>query len=377
MLASVLILLFPVSCDRYTAIASNLVPRKPNDLQQAKFLPVTQQEQQVDHATQLSTEAAVLQAEWKESGFRSAITKYTEARSAWEFVGRVRETIRIRMRIGDCHFILSEFDLALSQFNQAYAASRATGDTLGEVEALNGACRVLSFTEGDRQLQATAQRVLTRLQQQHAPLSTEFRRTEAEALCHLGEAYYLRGKLREALIFYDRALAISTELGDRQGQALARLNRGYALTDAGDPNQATSEFQQALALWQATGERRGFALTLTAIGGIRTRLSQHLQALDPHYQALEQFQIIGDRQGAMATLNGIASAYEGLSEFPNALGFYLRALQLSRENRSLNSEAVTSFYLGRIYRLTNDTTQAAKHLKYSLALSWKLALSKT
>ena len=350
---------------------ADALPR-PYELLVPETTQATPRDWQADIGVQLGAEAKVLQAQWSESAIRSAIEKYIGAWSALRLAARHKEAAEVLASIGDCYFILSEYRQSLSYFKQAITASREAGDRQGEIAALNGAGRVFSYTGEDMQTQVTARRVLTLLKRFTPRPNAGDRLAEAEALCHLGEAHYLSGKLPEAMDHFNRALAIWTELRDRRGQALARLNLGYVYSESGDLRQATEQHQQAITLWRSVDERRGAALALTAIGGIHSFLSEHPQALDFHRKAQEILHFIGDRQGEASALNGIAYAYEGLNELPPALDYYKSALKIYQSNGSRNSEAVSLIYIGRVHRLAKDTAQAVNHLERGLALSRKL-----
>lgn len=345
---------------------------KAYELRVADLKQATPQDWQCDQAVQLAAEAEVLKSQWSESAIRAAIEKFAGAWSAWRLCARHKESAEALASIGDCYFALSEYRQALSYFRRASAESRAAGDGQGEISAMNGIARVFSYTGEDLQTLVYARRALARLKNQTYQPIVEDRRAEAEALCHFGEAYYLIGKLPEALSFFDRALAIWTELGDRRGKALARLNRGYALPESGDLQQAAEQHQQALALCREVAERRGEALALTAIGGIHSFLSEHPQALDFHRKAQAVFQVIGDRQGEASALNGIARAYEELNELQAALDYYMSALRIYQANGSRNSEAVALLYIGNVHRSIGETAQALNRFRQSLGLSRKL-----
>jgi len=345
---------------------------KPYELRVADLKQATPQDWQNDQAVQLTAEAEILQAQWSESAIRGAIEKFTSAWSVWRRSAQRKEAAEALTSIGDCYFTLSEYRQALDYFRRAIAESRAAGDRQGERSAMNRAGRVFSYTGEDLQVLVNARQVLARLKGFTSQPSVEDRRAEAEALCHMGEAQYLIGKLREALDFFDRALAIWTELGDRRGQALARLNRGYALSESGALQQAAEQHQQARDLSREVGERRVEAMALTAIGGVHSFLSEHLQALDFHRKAQAIFKVIGDRQGEASALNGIARAYGELNELQAALDYYTSALRIYQVNGSRDSEAVALLYIGQVHRSMRETAQALNSFRRGLALSRKL-----
>ena len=73
-------------------------------------------------------------------------------------------------------------------------------------------------------------------------------------LSELGTIYYFLSEPRKAIEFYEQALKISREIGDRRGEGNALGNLGLAYSDLGEPRKAIEFYEQALAI--AKGDRR-------------------------------------------------------------------------------------------------------------------------
>ena len=70
----------------------------------------------------------------------------------------------------------------------------------------------------------------------------------------------------EAITAHQQAAALSTELGDRNGEAAALDNLGVALQEVRRFDEAITAHQQAAALFTELGDRHGEAAALGNLG---------------------------------------------------------------------------------------------------------------
>jgi tetratricopeptide (TPR) repeat protein len=77
-------------------------------------------------------------------------------------------------------------------------------------------------------------------------------------------------------------------------------------------------YQQALAIIRQIGDRSGVGTTLNNIGLVYNYLGQYPKALDYYQQALAIARQIGDRSTEGKTLNNIGLIYSRLEEYPKA-----------------------------------------------------------
>jgi CHAT domain-containing protein len=325
-----------------------------------------------DAAAGLFSAAQALHDSWTEDKIRQAIKLYEQASIAWHELGHLHEAARSLEYMAECHFMLGDYPGALVAFKRALAESRAARDERGEYRTLNGIGMVLVFIGDSDEVIANVELVLAGVMRPGDPTDPEDLRIVARALCNKGEAYYNLGRLPDALKLFERALALWTQTGDRAGQALAKLNIGYALADSGETLAAGESHRQALLLWQAAAHRRGEALSLTAIGGIHSSLDETRLALKSHQQAKQIFETLGDRRGLAVVLNNLGRTHELLNEFDEAREHYTSALNIYRELRSPNAEALSLLYLGRLYRSRGKTEDAFDYCNQSIRISRKM-----
>lgn len=90
----------------------------------------------------------------------------------------------------------------------------------------------------------------------HRVLDCQLEGTASRAmwLGNLGLVYQTRGKLDRAVEFFDKALAINTELGSKEGMANQYGNLGIVYETRGNLDQAIESWEKSLTLFRQVGE---------------------------------------------------------------------------------------------------------------------------
>ena len=82
------------------------------------------------------------------------------------------------------------------------------------------------------------------------------------------------GELRKAIEYYEQALKIAREIGDRRGEGTSLGNLGNAYTDLGQPVKAIEYYEQALKISREIGDRRGEGASLGNLGNAYYNLGE-------------------------------------------------------------------------------------------------------
>ena len=103
-----------------------------------------------------------------------------------------------------------------------------------------------------------------------------------ETYTAMGAAYAMKGKHKEALELYDKAVAIQTnpDTSSPGAEAITQGWRGESLVTLGQPEKALESYKRARDLWQKNNEPNGVAVAL--IGMARAERARHnlAKALD-------------------------------------------------------------------------------------------------
>jgi CHAT domain-containing protein len=314
-------------------------------------------------------EGEALRAEWTEKSLREAVGRYADAYLRWYSIGNEREAAEALEAEGALHFILSEYRPAINAYQLAATIRRALKDELGVIGDLNSIGYTHIYLGQNRQALSYLDPAMSRLRElRQYGGDPERSSKEAQLLNSLGEAYYSLSEVKKALDAFEHSLRLWLAVGDRRGEAVARLNIGYMYYDFGDLKGASEQYEQSLLLWRALGDKRGEALSLTAKGGVHSFLGEQQTALSLHGEALNTFRSIGDRYGEAVTLNGIGTAYEGLNRPQEAIDNYEEAMRLYSTIGNQDFEALAKFYIGAVFRATGQTARAVELYNQSLAL---------
>jgi tetratricopeptide (TPR) repeat protein len=124
----------------------------------------------------------------------------------------------------------------------------------------------------------------------------EIQQARADLLGKLGILHYSLGEVQRAIEYYQQALEIAREIGDRRGEGADLGNLGNAYSDLGEVQRAIEYYQQALEIAREIGDRRGEGNHLGNLGLAYRDLGEVQRAIEYYQQALEIAREIGDRR---------------------------------------------------------------------------------
>ena len=191
---------------------------------------------------------------------------------------------------------------------------------------------------------------------------------EGNTLNNIGVVYRNQRKYEQALQFYRQALTIFQEEKDLPKEGAALSNVGSIYQSQGQYNQALEFFKRALTIFQDVGDPVGEGTTRNNIGGIYQNQARYEQALEAYNKALNIFQQINYRIGESATLNNIGNAYQTQNQNELALNYYKQSLAILRKIRDRIGEGATLNHIGAVYESQEQHEQALRYYSQSLAI---------
>ena len=194
------------------------------------------------------------------------------------------------------------------------------------------------------------------------------KKEKANILNELGTISYFLSEPRKAIEFYEQALAIAREIGDRRGQGNALGNLGNAYSDLGEPKKAIKFYEQALAVVREIGDRWGEGTSLGNLGVAYSELGELRKAIEFCKQALAIAREIGDRRGEGNALGNLGNAYSDLGEPRKAIEFYEQALKISKEIGDRRGEGADLGNLGSAYSDLGEPRKAIKFYEQALKI---------
>ncbi|RCJ42715.1 hypothetical protein A6770_07495 [Nostoc minutum NIES-26] len=185
---------------------------------------------------------------------------------------------------------------------------------------------------------------------------------------HLGKIYSDLGQQRKALENLNQALLLRRQLGDKKGETITLNNIANVYSDLGEPQKALEYFQQALLLKRQMGDKAGEAITLNNIGNVYLNSGEPQKALDYFHQSLPLRQQLGDKPGEARTLNNIGFVYLNLGEKQKALDYFRQCLLLYQQIEDKLAESRTLNNIGTVYLDSGEKQKALDYFQRSLAL---------
>ncbi len=89
-------------------------------------------------------------------------------------------------------------------------------------------------------------------------------------LGNLGSSYLHLGEVTKAIDYYEQALVVSREIGDRRNEGGLLSNLGSSYFYLGEVTKAIKFYEQALLISREIGDRRGEETYLGDLGNIYT-----------------------------------------------------------------------------------------------------------
>ncbi len=158
----------------------------------------------------------------------------------------------------------------------------------------------------------------------------------------LGVLYYQISSYKKAIQFYEKALAIDKEIGDRRNEGIELGNLGLAYSHLGQVEKAIQFYEKALAIAQEIGDRGGEGAWLGNLGNAYSDLGQVEKAIQYYEKALAIAQETGDRRGEGTWLNNLGVIFEDKKKYSEALAYYYLSRDIRKEIKDPNIKTTES-----------------------------------
>ena len=180
---------------------------------------------------------------------------------------------------------------------------------------------------------------------------------------------YEYGRAKE---HYEKALAISSEIGDRKGETADYINLGTKFLSRGEYEEAKENFDKALAITVEIGYRAGEASCYGNLGYLFQSLGEYDKAKQYYLKGLVIRKEIGDRAGEVTDYLNLGSLFHFIGEPVVAEGYLKKALSISQDIGNLDKEFACLCTLTTV-KITQEKIQGAfEYLVLSMEKSERL-----
>ena len=151
-------------------------------------------------------------------------------------------------------------------------------------------------------------------------------------LQNLGIVSYDLDDFVNAEIYWEKALTIFQEIGDRQHEAMVMTSLGNISSDLrGDYTEAKFRYGRALAIAQEVGNRLNEAMALGNIGLVAIQQQEFKYASDFIKRALAIYLEISLKPNLGRVYRTLGEAYTGLKNIDAAIEAYQESIQYAKE----------------------------------------------
>jgi tetratricopeptide (TPR) repeat protein len=177
----------------------------------------------------------------------------------------------------------------------------------------------------------------------------------------VGFCYQDMGLFDKALIYFERALAMSRTLGDTIETASNLSNIGFSLKMLGCYGEAIDAFNQTLELDRITGSETELATDYNNIGMVYRAWLQYDLAVEFFEKALEIDERLANHHKLSTRYSNIGQVYLAWDKIPEAIGYFNKALEIDREMEASGKIALRLHGLGLAYMSLKEYQKAIEY----------------
>jgi tetratricopeptide (TPR) repeat protein len=198
------------------------------------------------------------------------------------------------------------------------------------------------------------------------------KKTHCLVIGYLGNVYCSLGEVIKAIEYYEKALKIAQEIGDKQGEGTWIGNIGTAYSDQGEVKKAIEYYEKALKIAQEIGDKQSEDTWLGNLGNAYRSLDEMNTAIEYYEKALKIAQEIRDRQSEGIGLGNLGTAYNTIGNVTKAIEYYEKALKIAQEIGDKRGEGTWLGNLGNAYYALYAKDTAIKYYEKALKIAQEI-----
>ncbi len=258
---------------------------------------------------------------------------------------------------------------AIEYYQVALEQYKNIGDERGEGEILGGMGLIFSSIDIQKSLSYYQEALKIREKVDDKQLT-------GNSLNSIGATYFNLEDFPQAILYFDRAEALRTEIGDlsnlRRTQSLkagAYLALGESLNNAGKYPEAMENLEKALEINRNLNSRSGVGDVLNQIGFVYSNLGEYNLALDKINEAAVIMKEENNVAGLAGVYNHLGIVFQMSGRVEKASEYFNNSLKIYEENKDqINVVAVLS-NLGTLFFDIKDYVKAKEYHHKALQIS--------
>ena len=192
--------------------------------------------------------------------------------------------------------------------------------------------------------------------------------SEERLYMNLGNAYHSLGHFKTAIKFHQQALSIMKEVGNKDSEGRLYMNLGNAYDSLGDFKTAIKFHQQALSIMKEVGNKDSEGRVYMNLGDAYYSLGDFNTAIKFHQQALSIMKEVGNKDSEGGVYTNLGNAYHSLGDLKTAIKVNQQALSIMKDVGNKDSEGGVYMNLGNAYYSLGDFNAAIKFYQQALSI---------
>lgn len=310
----------------------------------------------------------------------AATTAYAESRRLFESISAFHDTSYVLSELGSLSVTIGDFELADYYSQESLRMSAMNGP----IQSDFGVPRTFPIATAWRNLGAVklwngeyadavvAYKKSLNIWEELTARDNSFQPYRVTCLTSLGIAFRKTGDHNRALNCWQKALELSSKMGDVEGTAGVLGSIGLLHLDQRDYAKASSSFRHSLTLFSQTDNRREIATTLLNIGVLEQRLQRYDEAVSLFESAIVRAREVMATDVEVAALEGLGSANYERGQYDIALHYLDKAQILASRIGDKIRLLEIDWRKGQVYFVKMDAAMALRHAEYAVTLALKL-----
>jgi len=194
------------------------------------------------------------------------------------------------------------------------------------------------------------------------------KKQEVEKLYDQAIDQYIKGKYKESIALFQKALEIYRQIKDKKNESQVLSDLGGIYQKLSKSSEALELNRQALMIRKEIGDELGELQSLINLGATYNKLSQYALAIESFKNALVISQKIGTDRERSYIYSNLGQILANLGQFDQAFNYYNQAIKLRRQMKDRNGEAISLMNLGFAYEVAGNINLALKNYQDSLLI---------
>ena len=198
------------------------------------------------------------------------------------------------------------------------------------------------------------------------------REGEGAAYGNLGNVFHSHSEYKKAKEYHEKALAIRMEIGDRKGEGTDYGNLGSVFYSIGEYKKAKEYYEKALSITIEICDKREEGTAYGNLGSVFYSLGEYKKAKEYQEKGLAIRMEIGDRQGEGAAYGNLGRVFYSLGEYKKAKEYHEKALAIRIEIGDRTGEGTDYGNLGSVFYSLGEYKEAKEFYEKALAISTEI-----